>query len=112
MRDAGLPGEEVVPPLLVTAPEALVRCEEGWLVHVVKSGKVAGEDDPACDCDVILLAAAEPADGVVVVHVADARKYTVLSSLPCVPPRTLRDGHLEPGACSGHIVSCNRDAGN
>jgi hypothetical protein len=38
-------GEEVVPPLLVLAPEDLVEDEEGALVHLVELGKVAGEGD-------------------------------------------------------------------
>ena len=63
--------EEVAAPLLVLAPEDLVEDEEGRLVHLVELGEVPGEGDPQGDRNVVLLAAAEPVDRVVVVHVPD-----------------------------------------
>ena len=75
LRESGLlraeRREEVVPPLLVLAPEDLVEDEERGLVHLVELGEIAGEGDPQGDRDIVLLAAAEAVDGVIVVDVAD-----------------------------------------
>jgi hypothetical protein len=84
--------QEVVPPLLVLAPEDLVEDEERGLVHVVELRKVPREGDPERHRDVVLLAAAEPVDGVVVVDVPDQEVEVLVQQHLLVPPaRDLAD---------------------
>ena len=101
--------EEVVPPLLVLAPEDLVKDQERALVHPVELGKVAGEGDPEGNRNIVLLPAAEAVDGVIVVDVPDEEVEVLVQQHLLVPPaRDLADdpAHLafEPAPHDLHEV--------
>ena len=79
-------GEEVATPLLVLAPEDLIEDQKGALMHLVELGKVAGEGDSQGNRDVVLLAAAETVDRVILVHVPHKEVEVLVKEHLLVPP--------------------------